>query len=166
MPYLILNCKLINNHVITQTVRMLFRVFISGSRGRVRCVYSRRSHRRRSGRGMVGSGACVSRHSSEVMWGVVLRYIYWGGRTVGEISFTQMAITDSTCRPPDCALQQVEQAMRDALYDNAKRAVNEYPQGREASIRREKWLWDYPAQVAYADASYSTCPDTLIAWCR
>lgn len=37
--------------------------------------------------------------------------------------------------------------MRDALYDNAKRAVNEYPREREESIRRDKWLWDYPAQV-------------------
>lgn len=37
--------------------------------------------------------------------------------------------------------------MRHALYDQAKRAVEEYPRGREESIRREKWLWDYPAQV-------------------
>lgn len=37
--------------------------------------------------------------------------------------------------------------MRDALYDQAKRAVNEYPREREESIRRDKWLWDYPAQV-------------------
>lgn len=42
---------------------------------------------------------------------------------------------------------QVEQAMRDALHDQAKRAVNEYPREKEESIRREKWLWDYPAQV-------------------
>ena len=44
---------------------------------------------------------------------------------------------------------KVEQAMRDALYDNAKRAVNEYPKGRDASIRRDKWLWGYPAQVIH-----------------
>lgn len=37
--------------------------------------------------------------------------------------------------------------MRDALYDNAKRAVNEYPRDRDDSIRRDTWLWDYPAQV-------------------
>lgn len=38
--------------------------------------------------------------------------------------------------------------MRDALYDNAKLAVNEYPKGKEASIRRDQWLWNYPAQVS------------------
>lgn len=38
--------------------------------------------------------------------------------------------------------------MRHALYDNAKRAVNEYPKDREETIRRDKWLWDYPAQVS------------------
>lgn len=43
--------------------------------------------------------------------------------------------------------------MRDSLYDNAKRAVNEYPRGREATIRRDKWLWDYPAQVTLQDIS-------------
>lgn len=49
--------------------------------------------------------------------------------------------------PVESWLAKVEQAMRDALYDNAKRAVNEYPRAREDSIRRDKWLWDYPAQV-------------------
>lgn len=44
--------------------------------------------------------------------------------------------------------------MRDALYDNAKRAVTEYPQEREASIRRDKWLWDYPAQVTFEETFY------------
>ena len=61
-----------------------------------------------------------------------------------------MAFTRGEVRaegPVESWLVQVEQAMRDALYDNAKKAVNEYPRGREESIRRDKWLWDYPAQV-------------------
>lgn len=49
--------------------------------------------------------------------------------------------------PASLLASQVEQAMRDSLYDEAKRAVEEYPRGREASIKRDRWLWDYPAQV-------------------
>lgn len=61
------------------------------------------------------------------------------------VAFTRGEVTAEG--PVESWLVQVEKAMRDALYDNAKRAVNEYPKGREASIRRDKWLWDYPAQV-------------------
>eukprot|EP00752_Nemacystus_decipiens_P017827 g15983.t1 len=61
------------------------------------------------------------------------------------VAFTRGEVTAEG--PVESWLVKVEQAMRDALYDNAKRAVNEYPKGREDSIRRDKWLWDYPAQV-------------------
>ena len=61
------------------------------------------------------------------------------------VAFTRGEVTAEG--PVESWLVKVEQAMRDALYDNAKRAVNEYPRGRDASIRRDKWLWDYPAQV-------------------
>ncbi|CAM9338964.1 unnamed protein product [Choristocarpus tenellus] len=44
-------------------------------------------------------------------------------------------------------LSQVEQAMRDCLYDNAKKAVQEYPLDDEGAINRAEWLWAYPAQV-------------------
>lgn len=43
--------------------------------------------------------------------------------------------------------------MRNALYDQAKRAVQEYPKGREATIRRDNWLWGYPAQVGMMNSA-------------
>ncbi|CAN0425116.1 unnamed protein product, partial [Hapterophycus canaliculatus] len=61
------------------------------------------------------------------------------------VAFTRGEVTAEG--PVESWLVKVEQAMRDALYDNAKKAVNEYPRAREDSIRRDKWLWDYPAQV-------------------
>ena len=61
------------------------------------------------------------------------------------MAFTRGEVTAEG--PVESWLVKVEQAMRDALYDNAKKAVNEYPTSRDDSIRRDKWLWDYPAQV-------------------
>lgn len=61
------------------------------------------------------------------------------------VAFTRGAVTAEG--PVESWLSKVEQAMRDALYDNAKKAVNEYPKSRDESIIRDKWLWEYPAQV-------------------
>lgn len=72
-------------------------------------------------------------------------FFFWKDPGGEYVAFTRGEVAAEG--PVESWLSRVEQAMRDALYDNAKKAVNEYPRDRDDSIRRDKWLWDYPAQV-------------------